>query len=86
MSSGKPLLEIRNLHTSFPMREGTIRAVNGISLSIRQGEMLGIVGESGCGKSVTGLSMMRLVPFPGRITAGEVMLEERNLLSLAEND
>jgi oligopeptide transport system ATP-binding protein len=86
MSSQKPLLEVRNLHTSFPMREGTIRAVNGISLSIRQGEMLGIVGESGCGKSVTGLSIMRLVPFPGRITDGEVMLENRNLLSLADGE
>jgi oligopeptide transport system ATP-binding protein len=84
MRKREALLEIRKLHTSFPMREGTIRAVNGISLSIEQGEMLGVVGESGCGKSVTGLSIMRLVPFPGRITSGEILFEGRNLLSLTE--
>ncbi len=86
MSSAKTLLKVRNLYTSFHMMEGTVRAVNGISFSIKQGEMLGVVGESGCGKSVTGLSIMRLVPFPGRITAGEVMLEDRNLLSLTDED
>jgi oligopeptide transport system ATP-binding protein len=82
MSTQNSLLTVRNLHTSFPMREGVIRAVNGISLSMGQGEMLGIVGESGCGKSVTGLSIMRLIPYPGRITDGEVLFEHTDLLTL----
>ncbi len=86
MSSAKALLNVRNLHTAFPMMEGTIRAVSGISFSIGQGEVLGVVGESGCGKSVTGLSIMRLVPYPGRITAGEIFLEDRDLLSLTEDE
>jgi oligopeptide transport system ATP-binding protein len=86
MSSSKTLLKVRNLYTSFHMMEGTIRAVKGISFSIKQGEMLGVVGESGCGKSVTGLSIMRLVPFPGRVTDGEIMLEDRNLLSLPDEE
>jgi len=86
MSSTKTLLSVRNLHTSFPMTQGTIRAVSGISFTLGRGEMLGMVGESGCGKSVTGLSIMRLVPYPGRIVGGEIMLEDRNLLSLTEEE
>jgi oligopeptide transport system ATP-binding protein len=84
MSDTKTLLSVDDLHTSFPSTEGTVRAVSGISLTIGRGEMLGVVGESGCGKSVTGLSIMRLVPYPGRITEGRIMMEGSDLLSLSD--
>ncbi len=86
MKSTRKLLKVEDLHTSFWISRGTIRAVNGVSFSINRGEMLGVVGESGCGKSVTGLSIMRLVPSPGRVTKGEVWFEKQNLLALDEND
>jgi len=86
MSQAEKLLIVRDLHTSFYMKRGTVRAVNGISFSIESGEMLGMVGESGCGKSVTGLSILRLVPYPGRITDGKIIFENRNLLSLDESE
>jgi oligopeptide transport system ATP-binding protein len=86
MNLKKSLLQVRNLHTSFSTDRGTIRAVNGISLTLHGGEVLGVVGESGCGKSVTGLSIMRLVPYPGKITAGEVLFEKRNLLALSGDE
>ena len=86
MSQFKKLLAINNLHTSFSVKRGTVKAVNDVSFSMDSGEMLGIVGESGCGKSVTGLSILRLVPYPGRITAGEIIYENRNLLSLDESE
>jgi oligopeptide/dipeptide ABC transporter ATP-binding protein len=84
MSAARPLFEVKDLHTCFHTKRGVVRAVNGVSLAIQRGEMLGVVGESGCGKSVTGLSIMRLVPYPGRTTAGEIWLENQNLLSLSE--
>jgi oligopeptide transport system ATP-binding protein len=86
MSPVNSLLEMKELHTSFHTKRGRVRAVNGVSLTIQKGEMLGVVGESGCGKSVTGLSMMRLVPHPGRITAGEIWLGNRDLLSISEEE
>jgi peptide/nickel transport system ATP-binding protein len=67
------LAEIKNLRTYFHLAEGTVRAVDGVDLTIRRGHTLGIVGESGCGKSVTALSLMRLVPSPGRIEEGEII-------------
>ncbi len=77
------LLDVINLVTQFSTPEGDILAVNGVELQIDEGETLGIVGESGCGKSVTALSVMRLVPDPpGRIVDGEVWFEGRNLLNL----
>jgi oligopeptide/dipeptide ABC transporter ATP-binding protein len=84
MSDTKTLLSVDGLHTCFPTTQGTVRAVSGISLTIGRGEMLGVVGESGCGKTVTGLSIMRLVPYPGRITAGRIMMEGCDLLSLTD--
>ncbi len=78
------LLEIRDLHTRFAVDGGEFRAVDGISLELKAGHTLGIVGESGCGKSVTALSIMGLVPQPpGRIAGGEIRFEGVNLLDLA---
>src|SRR5712692_5131083 len=77
------LLEVKGLRTEFRTADGIVRAVNGISYSLNEGETLGIVGESGCGKSVSALSLMRLIPQPpGRIIAGEVLFEGRDLLAL----
>jgi oligopeptide transport system ATP-binding protein len=78
-----PLLEVRNLTTRFHTLEGTVHAVNGISYTLEEGETLGIVGESGCGKSVSVLSVMGLIPEPpGKIAAGEVLFKEQDLLQL----
>jgi peptide/nickel transport system ATP-binding protein len=74
------LLSVEGLRTQFDTSAGSVRAVDGISFAIERGEMLGLVGESGCGKSVTSLSIMRLVPPPGRITAGRVCLDGEDLL------
>jgi len=74
------LLEVEGLRTQFATRAGVVRAVDGISFAIERGEVLGLVGESGCGKSVTSLSIMRLVPPPGAVVAGRVSLEGEDLL------
>jgi oligopeptide transport system ATP-binding protein len=77
------LLEVKGLETRFYTQEGVVQAVNGIGYSLGEGETLGIVGESGCGKSVSVLSMMRLIPSPpGKITGGEVLFEGRDLLQM----
>ncbi|MDO8976128.1 ABC transporter ATP-binding protein [Reyranella sp.] len=87
MTTDTPLLEVKGLRTEFRSGGSSFAAVDGISFSLAPGETLGIVGESGCGKSVTSLSIMRLVPNPpGKITAGEIRLEGRNLLDLPESD
>ena len=80
-----PLLEIENLHTYFYTDNGVARAVDGVSFAVGVGETVGVVGESGCGKSVTALSILRLVRPPGRIEPGSVMrFEGRDLLALEE--
>ena len=80
------LLEVRDLVTKFYTQDGIVNAVNGVSFNLGEGETLGIVGESGCGKSVSMLSVMRLIPQPpGRITSGKVMFQERDLLALSED-
>jgi peptide/nickel transport system ATP-binding protein len=78
----RPLLEVADLRTSFKTRDGVVRAVDGISFDVDRGEIMGIVGESGCGKSVTSLSIMRLVPPPGKIETGSITFEGRDLLQL----
>ncbi len=78
----KPLLEIRGLRTQFFMREGTVTALDGIDLTIYEKESVGIVGETGCGKSVTAFSILRLVPHPGRITAGSIKYKGNELMKL----
>jgi oligopeptide/dipeptide ABC transporter ATP-binding protein len=85
LSSGPPLLEVDNLQTHFFTPGGVIRAVNGVSYHLKPGETLGVVGESGCGKSVTALSILRLVSSPpGRIVGGAIRFEGRDLLDLSE--
>lgn len=74
----KPILEVRNLQTHFFTDKGVVPAVDGVSFSLYEGEVLGIVGESGCGKSVTSLSIMGLIPSPpGKIVGGEILFQER---------
>ena len=81
------LLEIRNLTTRFYTQDGVVHAVNGISYAVERGETLGIVGESGCGKSVSVLSVMGLIPQPpGKIAEGEVLFDGRDLLQLTEKE
>jgi len=80
-----PLLVVEDLQVTFNTEQGPVAAVDGVSFHVNRGETLGIVGESGCGKSVTSLSVMRLISFPpGRITQGRVMFEGRDLLGLNE--
>lgn len=81
------LLEVKDVRTSFFTREGEVKAVDGVSFSIRRGEVVGLVGESGCGKSVTCLSIMRLVPQPaGEIISGEILFKNENLLEKSEDE
>jgi len=82
-----PMLQVRDLRTQFFTQDGVVCAVNGISFHLDEGDTLGIVGESGCGKTVSMLSMMRLIPQPpGRIVGGEVLFEERDLLKVNEEE
>ena len=86
MSTTKPLLEVKNLKTYFYTEDGVVRAVDGVNFEVYPGEVLGLVGESGCGKSVTSLSIMRLIAKPGRVDAGEILLDGENLLNLPEDE
>ena len=81
------LLDVRNLRTHFHTSSGVVRAVDGVSWDVRKGETVALVGESGCGKSVSALSVMRLVSAPaGRIVGGEIIFKGRNLLALSEEE
>src|SRR5438445_8719468 len=81
------LLEVRDLKTHFFTREGVVKAVDGVSYALEEGETLGLVGESGCGKSVTALSIMRLIPDPpGKTVGGEVIFDGKDLLKLSEEE
>jgi oligopeptide/dipeptide ABC transporter ATP-binding protein len=85
MMSAEPLLQLRELRTYFDTEEGTVKAVDGVNLTINRGETLGIVGESGCGKSVTAYSIMRLIPDPpGRIAGGQILFDGQDIVSLDE--
>jgi oligopeptide/dipeptide ABC transporter ATP-binding protein len=79
------LLEIKNLETHFPTKEGVVKAVNDVSFHIDEGEMLGLVGESGCGKSITALSIMRLISNPGKIVGGSVKFRDLEITTASEN-
>src|SRR3954467_4840992 len=79
-------LEVKNLVTQFRVDEGIFNAVDGLNFSLGEGRSLGIVGESGCGKSVTSLSIMRLIQSPGRIIKGEILFRGQDLLKRSEND
>jgi peptide/nickel transport system ATP-binding protein len=86
MDNTKPLLEVKGLKTYFYTEDGVVRAVDGVNFEVYPGEVLGLVGESGCGKSVTSLSIMRLIAKPGRVDAGEILLDGENLLDLPEDE
>ncbi|MFC1878410.1 ABC transporter ATP-binding protein [Chloroflexota bacterium] len=79
-----PILEVKNLKTYFFTEDGVVKAVDGVDFELNQGEILGLVGESGCGKSVTSFSILKLVDDPGRTVDGEIFFDGRNLLELSE--
>jgi oligopeptide transport system ATP-binding protein len=81
------LLEVKDLHTEFHTQEGVVHAVNGVSFNVDEGEILGLVGESGCGKSVSMLSVLRLIPMPpGKIASGQVIFKGRDLLKVDDEE
>lgn len=81
------LLDVQGLETQFKTPDGTVHAVNGVSFGLKEGETLGVVGESGCGKSVTMLSMLRLIPSPpGKVTAGKALFYNQDLLKLSNEE
>ncbi len=80
------ILEIRGLKTYFFTESGIVKAVDGVDLDVQAGEVVGLVGESGCGKSVTSLSIMRLVGQPGRVVEGEIVFEDKDLMQLDESE
>ncbi|OLC23502.1 MAG: peptide ABC transporter ATP-binding protein [Chloroflexi bacterium 13_1_40CM_65_17] len=80
------LLQVEDLHTQFFTRRGVVRAVDGVSLHIDAGETLGVVGESGCGKTMTALSVLRLVPDPGRITSGRILFRGRDVTKMTDDE
>jgi len=82
----QPLLEVRNLKTYFFTEDGVVKAVDGVDFYVNPGEVLGLVGESGCGKSVTALSIMRLIGIPGKIVEGDIFFEGKELLKLPESE
>ena len=84
--SGEPILHLEELRVAIPSPRGIIEAVDGVSFTVAPSEVVGIVGESGCGKSMLALSIMRLVPEPGRIAAGRIALAGRDLLGLSERE
>ena len=81
-----PLLEVKNLKTYYYTEDGVVKAVDGVDFHVNPGEVLGLVGESGCGKSVTSLSIMRLVDAPGKTVDGQVLFEGRNLQELSKEE
>lgn len=86
MSAPEPILAVRDLKVAFSTMDGVVRAVDGVSFDVLPAETLALVGESGCGKTVTGLSVLRLVPLPGRYTGGQIHLDGRDLLALPERE
>ncbi len=82
-----PLLKVEDLHTQFFTEDGVVNAVNGVSYDVMPGEILGLVGESGCGKTVSALSILRLIPNPpGKITSGKILFEGEDILKMSENE
>jgi oligopeptide/dipeptide ABC transporter ATP-binding protein len=82
----QPLLEVQNLKTYFFTSDGVVKAVDGVDFEVYHGEILGLVGESGCGKSVTSFSILQLVDQPGKIVDGNILFENQNLLELEESE
>jgi len=84
MSGGGPILQVEDLRTHFFTRRGVVKAVDGVSFTVDRGQILGLVGESGAGKSITGFSILRLIDPPGRIVGGRILFEGTDLLGLSE--
>ena len=84
--AGERLLDVTDLQTHFDTREGVVKAVDGVSFHVDRGEVLGIVGESGCGKSVTSFSIMGLVPKPGKVVGGEILFNGKNILEMSDKE
>ncbi len=80
------LLDIRDLRTYFYTQDGIVKAVDGVSFHVNRGEVVGLVGESGCGKSVTSFSILRLVGYPGKIVSGEIMFDGRDILKMSDKE
>ncbi|MCH8826190.1 MAG: ABC transporter ATP-binding protein [Chloroflexi bacterium] len=80
------LLEIRDLHTYFKTKEGTVKAVNGVSLQMEENSILGLVGESGSGKTMTALSVLQLVPYPGKVVQGSIKYHGREMLTMSQEE
>ncbi len=80
------LLDVRDLRTYFYTQDGVVKAVDGVNFHVNQGEVVGLVGESGCGKSVTSFSILRLVGYPGKIVSGEIMFEGRDILKMKDEE
>src|SRR5512133_3603775 len=81
------LLDVKGLETQFKTPDGLVHAVNGVSFGLKEGETLGIVGESGCGKSVTVMSMLRLIPTPpGKVSAGKALFQGKDLLKMSDDE
>ncbi|HEY9078113.1 MAG TPA: ABC transporter ATP-binding protein [Anaerolineaceae bacterium] len=85
-SQGQVILEVKNLKTYFFTEDGVVKAVDGVDFKVHEGEVLGLVGESGCGKSVTSFSIMRLVGVPGKVVDGEITFQGTDLLKLPESE
>ncbi len=84
--AGDTILEVRDLKTYFFTEDGVVKAVDGVDFSVKAGEVLGLVGESGCGKSVSSFSILRLVGVPGKIVAGEIIFEGKDVLKLSKDE
>ena len=82
----KTILEIEDLTVHFPINIGTVRAVEGVSLNLEQGEVMGLVGETGCGKSTLGFSILRLLRPPGRIVRGRILYHGQDIVQMAEKE
>ncbi|MDP9355071.1 MAG: ATP-binding cassette domain-containing protein, partial [Chloroflexota bacterium] len=86
-ADGRPLLEVKGLKTQFFTQDGVVKAVDDVTFHVMPGETLGIVGESGCGKSMTGLSIMRLIPNPpGKIVSGQIVFNGDDILQMSDDE
>ncbi len=85
-SDNRTILEVKNLKTYFYTEDGVVKAVDGVDFAVKRGEVMGLVGESGCGKSVTSLSIMRLVGMPGKIIEGEIVFDGKDIITISESE
>ncbi|MFN2303157.1 MAG: ATP-binding cassette domain-containing protein, partial [Anaerolineales bacterium] len=86
MVDNQKVLEVNDLNVHYFTPTGTVIAVNGVNLYVKQGEIVGLVGESGCGKTTVAMSILQMVQSPGRIVSGEVLINGKNIVGLPENE